>query len=102
MKRHSTGKSATADLMIKLASSIDEARIHPTELEPDAVAGQLIRHLSQKTAQSDLGALVKFFSSGLELAHAAMRDPGTPERRTLQSPGGDRQATESDPSYWFG
>ena len=88
----STSKSVTVDLMIKLASSIDEGRVHLTELEPDAVAGQLIRHLSQKTAQSDLDALVKFFSSGLELTHEAQRVHRTPER----------QLPESDPSYWLG
>jgi len=87
MKRNPSAEtaSATADLMVKLASSIDEGRARQRQLAPDAAADKLVRHLSKKAAQNDLGAIVDFFSSGLGLAREALH-----------------REDEHDSSYWLG
>ena len=75
----------TSDLMSELASAIDEGRARSTRLEPEAAADRLVRHLSKKAEQNDLGAIVEFFSSGLGLARRALH-----------------RDEERDPSYWLG
>jgi hypothetical protein len=112
-------KSATADLMIKLASAIDEGRARDPELEPEAAAARLVRHLSKKAAQNDIGAVVSFFSNALGLAREAMHDAeetrSRPDERSREEKrgrpsGSDRWGKgaslagdqQRDSSYWLG
>jgi hypothetical protein len=96
--------------MIKLASSIDEGRARGTELGPEAAAARLVRHLSTKAAENDLGAVVSFFSNALGLAREAMDGVERTHARPAEPARGDTigQAAaltcegQSDPSYWLG
>lgn len=93
VKPATRGKSATATLINRLASSIESDPRLDVDAEPDAAAALLVHHLSTKLAEDDLAAVADFLSSALDLAKEKLRDTGVTPVPV---------AEPNDPSYWLG
>jgi len=97
MGRDSAAETASADLMVRLAASIDAAAARRGALQPEAAAERLVRHLAARAAENDLGGLVEFFSNGLGLVRDEL-DRAAPARRGFV----ETAPAEPDSSYWLG
>ena len=95
--------SEAAELMIRLAMSLEKGRTHGAQLEAEAAATQVVTHLSRKASENDVGAMVNFFANALGLAREAMQaSQGTSGRRTRPVESSLAAKAECDSSYWFG
>ena len=101
--RVAAANSEAAELIIRLALSLEQGQPRGTRLEAEAAASQVVTHLSRKASENDVGAMVDFFADALGLAREAMHaSQATSGKGTRPAESSVAANAECDSSYWFG